>query len=77
MPVELFATKTCPYCAQMRERLQWDGLEYVEYDVEVDRAARARLAELVGANAMVPVLVEGGRVTQVGVAGRGCYVGSR
>ncbi len=77
MTVELFATKTCPYCAQMREQLEWDGLEYVEYDVEVDGAARARLAGLVGANAMVPVLVEEGRVTQVGVAGRGCNVGSR
>lgn len=60
----------------MREQLEWDALDFVEYDVEVDDAARVRLQELVGTNPMVPVLVEEGRVSQVGVAGRGCYVGS-
>jgi mycoredoxin len=74
MAVELFATKSCPYCAQMREQLDSEDVEYVEYDVETDDGARARLSELVGPNAMVPVLVDEGRVTQVGVAGRGCYV---
>ena len=69
-------TKTCPYCSQVREQLEWDGREYVEYDVEGDGTARARLVELVGPNAMVPVLVDEGRVAQVGVAGRGCYVGT-
>jgi mycoredoxin len=77
MPLELFVTKSCPYCAQVREQLDWDGREYLEYDVEIDGAARARLMGLVGAGAMVPVLVEDGRVVQVGVSGRGCYVGSR
>lgn len=75
--LELFVAKTCPYCSQVREQLEWDGREYVEYDVEADGTARARLVELVGPNAMVPVLVDEGRVAQVGVAGRGCYVGYR
>ncbi len=74
MSVELYSTKSCPYCAQMRERLDWDDVTYVEHDVETDAAALARLQALAGGNAMVPVLVEDGRVTQVGVAGRGCYV---
>ncbi len=74
MTLELFATKTCPYCSEVRERLEWEGLAYVEYDVETDAAARARLNELLGPGAMVPVLVEGGRVSQVGAGGRGCYV---
>jgi mycoredoxin len=77
MPLELFVTKSCPYCAQLREQLDWDGREYREQDVEADGAARARLMELAGPSAMVPVLVEDGRVIQIGVAGRGCYVGSR
>ena len=75
MPLELFTTRSCQYCAALRERLEWDGLEFVEYDVELDRDARERLTALVGANPLVPVLVEEGRVTQVGVSGRGCYVG--
>jgi glutaredoxin len=76
MLVELFATQSCPYCAQVREQLDWDGTEYVEHDVEADTAALARLTELAGTNAIVPVVVEDGRVTQVGVGGRGCYVGA-
>ena len=74
MAVELFATATCPYCAEVREQLEWDSVEYLEYDVERDAIARGRLCALVGANVMVPVIVEDGRVSQVGVAGRGCYV---
>jgi mycoredoxin len=74
MPLELFTTRSCPYCAELRERLDLEGFDYVEYDVEADAQARARLNELVGVNALVPVLVEEGRVTQIGVAGRGCYV---
>jgi glutaredoxin 3 len=74
MAVELFATKSCPYCAELRGKLDADDVDYVEYDVETDAAARERLWELVGRTAMVPVLVDEGRVTQVGVEGRGCYV---
>jgi glutaredoxin 3 len=74
MPVELFASRSCPFCAEVRERLDDEGVAYVERDVDDDARARARLAELLGASAMVPVIVEDGRVIQVGVAGRGCYV---
>ena len=76
MRLELYASRSCPYCAQLRERLDWDGLGYIEYDIDADSGARARLTALVGSNPMVPVLVEDGRVRQVGVEGRGCYVGS-
>lgn len=76
MAIELFATKTCPYCVQVREQLELDGYDYVEYDVDTDRAAYARLTTLLGTSVMVPVLVEDGRVSQVGSAGRGCYVGN-
>jgi len=74
MPVELFATATCPYCSEVRDQLELDGIDFVEHDVERDREARERLTRLLGAAAMVPVVVDGGRVTQIGVSGRGCYV---
>jgi mycoredoxin len=74
--LELFATRSCPFCTELREQLEWDEKEFVEYDVEADPQARARLIELVGAHAMVPVLVEDGRVAQTGWQGRGCAVGS-
>jgi glutaredoxin len=74
MSLELFTSKTCQYCEQVRDQLELDGVDFVEYDVDADREARKRLGELVGTNVMVPVVVEDGRVTHVGVAGRGCYV---
>jgi len=76
MSLELYTIKMCPSCAELRERLEADGVSFVEHDVEADPAARARLTRLVGSNVMVPVLLEDGRISQVGVAGRGCYVGT-
>ena len=74
MALELFTSKACQYCEQVRDQLEFDGVDFVEYDVDDDREARKRLGELIGTNVMVPAVVEDGRVTQVGVAGRGCYV---
>jgi mycoredoxin len=72
--VELFGTRSCPYTAELREQLMWDRREFVEYDVELDPQARRRMLELTGGVRTVPVLVEDGRVTQIGWRGRGCTV---
>jgi glutaredoxin len=72
--LELYGTKACQYTQEMREWLEWRGAEFVEYDVEADRAARERMRELSGGQRTVPVLIEEGRVVQVGWQGRGCLV---
>ncbi len=46
----------------------------MEYDVEADPAARERLLQLTGGVRTVPVLVEDGRVVEVGWQGRGCTI---
>ncbi|MGB8908149.1 MAG: Uxx-star family glutaredoxin-like (seleno)protein [Candidatus Cybelea sp.] len=74
MPLELYGTQTCPYTAELRGELDWQGKEFVEYDVDADAAARERLFSLVRGAVSVPVLVEEGRVVQIGWQGRGCYV---
>jgi len=73
--VELFGASGCSYTSELREHLIWTGVDFTEYDVEADAAARARLRQLTGGAAAVPVLVEGGHVTQVGWRGRTCVVG--
>jgi glutaredoxin 3 len=73
--IELFGTSTCPYTAELCERLMWDGRDVIEYDVETDPAALARMLELTGGQRTVPVLVEDGQVRQVGWRGLGCIVG--
>jgi glutaredoxin 3 len=59
----------------MREWLELRRAEFAEYDVEADPEARQRLRELAGSQRTVPVLVEAGKVVQVGWQGRGCVVG--
>ena len=73
--VELFGAEGCPYTSELREHLEWNGVAFVEYDVETDAAARARLLALTG-RASVPVLVEDGRVKEIGWRGRCCVVGA-
>ncbi|HEY8257778.1 MAG TPA: Uxx-star family glutaredoxin-like (seleno)protein [Gemmatimonadales bacterium] len=72
---ELYGTATCPYTRDMREWLEMRGMDFVEYDVEFDRAARERLRAVAGPQRTVPVLVDDGTVVQVGWQGRGCTVG--
>ena len=60
----------------MREDLEWRKIDFTEYDVEADSAALQRMLSLTGGKNMVPVLVQDGRVKQIGWLGRGCSAGS-
>ena len=73
--LELYGTRGCPYTSEMREWLEWKGSEFAEYDVEIDSEARARLRSLVPPPFSVPLLVQDGKVIQVGWQGRSCVVG--
>jgi glutaredoxin 3 len=70
--VELFGAAGCPYTSELREHLLWNRVDFTEYDVEADPSARARLLSLIGGRAAVPVLVENGRVKEIGWRGRSC-----
>lgn len=72
--VELFGTSRCPYTSEMREWLEWKGRAFIEYDVEADSDALARMRSLAQPPFTVPLLVEDGKVIQVGWQGRGCVV---
>lgn len=72
---ELYGTSTCPYTRDMRDWLEARRTDFAEFDVEADADARARMRALAGAQRTVPILVEDGRVVQVGWQGRGCVVG--
>ncbi len=74
VPVQLFGTRTCRYTSEVREELLWNGVDFIEYDVDADRDALVRMLELTGGQRTVPVLVKNGLVTQVGWHGLGCIV---
>ena len=74
---ELYGTATCPYTQELRESLEWSRRDFLEYDIEADSVARERLHSLDGCIHTVPVLVEDGKVIQVGLQGHSCVVAWR
>jgi glutaredoxin len=71
---ELFGSARCPHTSEMRDWLEWKRSEFVEYDVEADPLARSRMREIAGGQRTVPILVEDGKVVQIGWQGHGCIV---
>lgn len=72
--IQLYGTRSCPFTGELREHLLWEDVDFVEHDVESDPQALARMLELTGGQRAVPVLVEDGRVKQIGWQGRSCMV---
>lgn len=72
--VELFGSARCEHTESMREWLEWRGVRFIEYDLDVDPAARERLKILGGGHRLVPALAEDGTIVQSGWQGRGCIV---
>ncbi len=72
--LELYGSTQCPHTRELREWLEWTRREFEEYDVDADPEARARMRALDGGSRTVPMLVEDGKVIQVGWQGRGCVV---
>lgn len=72
--LELYGTARCPHTGEMRDWLEWKRSEFVEYDVEADPVARERMREIARGQRTVPILVEEGKVVQVGWQGHGCII---
>jgi len=72
--LELYGSSRCPYTQELRDWLEWTRRAFCEYDVETDLAARARMTSMNGGSRSVPILVEDGKVIQVGWHGRSCIV---
>lgn len=72
--VELYTATGCQYSDAAREDLEWRGVDFIEYDVEGDRAALERMMEITGGNRTVPVIVEEGKPVRVGWMGQGCFI---
>ena len=57
VPVVMYATSWCPYCAQARAYFKSNGIAYVEHDVEKSAAAKAEFRRLHGR--AVPLILVG------------------
>jgi glutaredoxin 3 len=72
--LELYGSSQCPYTRELRDWLEWTRREFTEYDVDADPQANARMRALNGGGRNVPVLIEDGKVIQVGWQGHSCIV---
>jgi glutaredoxin len=72
--LELYGTERCPHTQDMRDWLEFNRRDFVEYDVEADPLARQRMRAIDSSLRKVPVLVEDGKVLQVGWQGYGCSI---
>lgn len=57
VPVVMYATSWCPYCAKARAYFKANGIAFTEYDVEKSPAAKAEFQRLHGH--VVPLILVG------------------
>ena len=63
MSVTIYTKPGCPYCAAAKTRMQEQSVAYEEIDVFLVEGAREKLIELTGGRAVVPVIVDGDKVS--------------
>ncbi|MEB3274099.1 MAG: glutaredoxin 3 [Prochlorothrix sp.] len=52
--VEIYTWQTCPYCIRAKMLLMWKGVNFTEYKIDGDGAARVKMAERAGGKRTVP-----------------------
>jgi glutaredoxin 3 len=52
--VEIYTWQTCPYCIRAKLLLWWKGVEFQEYKIDGNGAARSRMAERANGRRTVP-----------------------
>ncbi len=52
--VEIYTWQTCPYCIRAKMLLKWKGVQFTEYKIDGDGAARVRMAERANGRRTLP-----------------------
>lgn len=52
--VEIYTWQTCPYCIRAKMLLGWKGVQFTEYKIDGDGAARMRMAARANGRKTVP-----------------------
>lgn len=59
MDVTIYTTPSCPYCRQVKNYLQEQGVNFREYDVSQNREAAAEMVRLSGQRGVPVVVIDG------------------
>ena len=54
--VEVYTWRTCPFCIRAKELLRSKGVDFVEYSIDGDEAARSQMAQRANGRRSVPQL---------------------
>lgn len=58
--IEIYTWRTCPFCLRAKSLLDTKGVEYTEYSIDGDEAARSKMADRSGGKRSVPqIFVDG------------------
>ena len=52
--VEIYTWRTCPYCIRAKSLLTRKGVEFTEYSIDGDEAAREKMADRANGKRSVP-----------------------
>lgn len=71
MEVKIYTKPGCPYCAKAREFYSERGIDYKEFNAQDNLQFRAEMLSITNGDPTVPVIVEDGRLKQIGWEGLG------
>ncbi|MGJ3249990.1 MAG: glutaredoxin 3 [Elainellaceae cyanobacterium] len=58
--VEIYTWQVCPYCIRAKLLLWWKGVDFTEYKIDGDEAARTKMAERANGRRSVPqIFIDG------------------
>lgn len=71
MNVVIYTKPGCPYCAKAREHYRQNGIDFDERNAQDNLEYRREMFSYSNGDPTVPVIVENGRLKQIGWEGRG------
>lgn len=66
MSIVMYVKPDCPYCQQARDYYNANGIEFVEYDAQNDKARQKEMLQFSGGDLVVPCIVENDRYVASG-----------
>ena len=71
LDVKIFTKPGCPYCEKAREYYRERGIKFQEFNAQDNLNFRKEMLAISNGDPTVPVIVENGRLKQIGWEGRG------
>jgi glutaredoxin 3 len=71
LEVKIYTKPGCPYCAKAREHYNQRGIPFLEFNAQDNMSYRKEMLAISNGDPTVPVIVENGKLKQIGWEGRG------